>query len=539
MDTTEFYLNRLSQPERETVRYLHIPSNDAGVHINHDNALKFSAVWACVRVIAETVSQLRWTVFQQQPDGGKRELETHPAYRVVAVSPNPEMTPFQWRETLLGHVLTYGNAFCEIERDNANRPVACWPLAPDRVDVLRDENWELLYRYHMPSGGYVDFGPQDILHLAGLGFDGNVGYSVVAMAAQTIGLGRVQEQAGASFWKNGARPGGILTPVGTMTREGRDSITDEWNSMFGGGRNFNRVAMLSHDMKYTPLSIPQEDAQFIDSRKFSIEEICRWYRVPPHKVASLDRATFSNIEHQSIEFVVDTIVPWAIRFEQEIDSKLIRSSSRKVYSKVLVQSLLRGDSAARATYYRELRDLGALSINEIRMLEDMNPIDGGDLRLVPMNMTTIERAAEPPEPPEPATPAVMPESDADEDLSAEDSMAAFWKQYSPLVESTMHRIATREAKELQRMKSPTEGKVRQFYDRHAEYMQSQLQPLFAVFNGACESHVTEHCTVSLAEAQAGIANGTIETTCETWTTTRVADEAEWILNGLWEAKRGQ
>lgn len=548
MDSVAFHeqiMNaRRTEPPQETVRYLWMPRTDSGVSVTHDNALKMSAVWACVRVIAETVSQLRWSVFQQRTDRGRDELRTHPAFRLIEFSPNSEMTPFTWRETMLGHVLTYGNAFSEIERDNASRPIGLWPLAPDRVEVLRDANLDLFYRYHQPFGEAVDLSPRDVFHLRGLGFDGCSGYSVIQMAAQAIGLGKVQEQAGASFWKNGARPGGILTPAGNLTSESRDSITRQWQEQYGGGQNFNRVALLSHDLKYQPIGIPAEDAQFIDSRKFSVEEIARWYRVPPHKIASLDRATFANIEHQSIEFVVDTIVPWAVRFEQEIDAKLIRSPAKRVFSKVLVKSLLRGDSAARATFYREMRDLGVMSINDIALEEDMNPVEGGDLRLVPMNMMTIEQAAKPPEP---APAAPVTESDDDEPDGSESDSGRFAATFRPLVHAAMGRIITRE---LNAIRTPylrsDVTKAVEFYGGHGDYMRNQLQPIHHVVMSAsglgteADQFLDSIANTHIAESrsmieQAATCQTSFEQLQETWQVSRVDQQTDWIVNTLWES----
>jgi HK97 family phage portal protein len=515
----EIMNQRQTEPPRESSYSIWLPQNDAGVSVTHENALQFSAVWACVRVISETVSQLKWSVFQQQADGGRDELTTHPAFRLLAHSPNSEMSAFTFREVMLAHALTWGNAYAEIERDGAFRPIGLWPISPERVEVLRDEDFSLFYRIHNPQGGHVNMPAADVFHIRGLGNTGTEGYSVIRMAAQTIGLGKVQEQAGASFWRNGARPGGILTPAGMMTAEARQSLERQWSDSYGGGKNFNRVALLSHDLKYTPLGIPQDDAQFLDSRRFSIEDICRWFRVPPHKVGDLQRATFSNIEHQSIEFVTDTVVPWAIRLEQEADAKLISGSQRRIFTKILLQSLLRGDSAARATYYREMRDLGVLSINEIRKLEDLNPIGAdGDLRL------------EPPEPP--PAPAAAPPAEDGEEIPAQD----IWK---PLIRSGLNKVIQRELKGI---KAPLAkgGSVANFYKGHASYVKDQLGDICCAVgkvlgydtSAVLDQLIVEHMAAS--QFQIDQAEMSYDNLQQEWTVNRVDEQTDWLITALWK-----
>ncbi len=460
---------RQVEPQAGSVGVNIWPRSDSGVPVTHESALKFSAVWACVRVISEAISQMEWSEYAQTPDG-KRRING-PLDVLLSRRPNNEMSAFSFRETMLAHALTWGNGYAEIERDSAGRPLALWPLPPDRVQVHRDEDGQIQYVIQNREA----LQPSQVFHVRGLGYDGLVGYSVISMTAQSIGLGMVQERAGAAFWRNGARPGGILTPDGTMNREARKQLEEEWNAAYGGGANMNKIVALSHSLKYTPISIPNEDAQFLDSRKFSVDDIARWYRVPPHKIGSLDRATFSNIEHQAIEFVTDTLVPWAMRLEQEADIKLLPTGNRIRFTKLSVNSLMRGDAASRAEFYAKMRDLGALSVNDILESEDRNTIgEDGDVRLVPLNMVPLDAVARPAEaetpPPEPESePEEQPESNA----------------MAQALHAAVGRIAKRECNQLSRYfgKSTFGNRVDTFYEKHRQYVQQELQPLVALAGG--------------------------------------------------------
>ena len=460
------------------------PRSDSGIPVTHESALKFSAVWACVRVISEAISQMEWSEFGQS-ENGKRRING-PLDTLLNRRPNSEMTAFTFRETLLSHALTWGNGYAEIERNIQGTPVALWPLCPAEMRVMRDGDGSIYYEY----GKSATLLPSQVFHLRGLGYDGLTGYSVVSMAAQSIGLGLVQERAGAAFWKNGARPGGILTPDGTMSREARQQLEAEWNANYGGGQNQNKTVALSHAVKYTAISIPNEDAQFLDSRKFSVDDIARWYRVPPHKVGSLDRATFSNIEHQGIEFVTDTLVPWAMRLEQEADTKLLATHARasRRFTKLSVNSLMRGDSVARAEFYTKMRDLGALSVNDILEAEDRNTIgDDGDVRLVPLNMIPLDKIGI-------DEPLSLSSSDTDESPDDESTVgpsAALQRAISAAV----GRIVTREQNLLKSYgKNTFRSKVEKFYASHPVYIQTELGPLLAI--GGCNvplEWVAEYC----------------------------------------------
>jgi HK97 family phage portal protein len=378
----------------------------AGVTVSEDSALRFGAVWSCVRIISETIATLGWHVVRENLDGTRERVIDSPLDRMLNAQANAEMTAFSWRETALAHCLLWGNHYSEIRRDFAGRPVALFPIHPASVVPERNADGALTYRVRQETDADVVLPARDVLHIHGLGFDGVVGLSVVDYARQSIGVGLALDKFGASFYENGAHVGMALRHPGKLSPQAKDTLKAGIQEAYSGPTKAFKTVVLEEGMDITKLSMSMVDAQFLDSRKFQISEICRWFRVPPHKVADLDRATFSNIESQAIEFVQDTILPWCRRLEQEVDAKLI--GQWKTSTRLNIDTLLRGDIAARYGAYEKGRLGGWLSINDVRRLENMNPIEaGGDVYLQPMNYVEAGTVPTPP-----ASPAA---SDAQED----------------------------------------------------------------------------------------------------------------------------
>ena len=341
-------------------------------------------------------------MYQYRPDGSKEKLYSHPLYHLLHDEPNPEMTSFIFRETMMSHLLLHGNAYAQIIRNGRGEVVALYPLLPDRMDVSRDKGGQLYYTYTRNSdepGGKQKYEQvvllkEDVLHIPGLGFDGLIGYSPIAMAKNAIGMAIACEEYGAKFFANGATPGGILEHPGTVKDPAR--VRDSWNAAFGGSGNANKVAVLEEGMKYTPISISPEQAQFLETRKFQIDEIARIFRVPPHMVGDLEKSSFSNIEQQSLEFVKYTLEPWIVRWEQAINRALLSEKEKESYFvKFNVDGLLRGDYESRMNGYATARQNGWMSANDIRELENLDRIPaelGGDLYLINGNMTKLQDA---------------------------------------------------------------------------------------------------------------------------------------------------
>ena len=376
-------------------------SSSAGKRVNERSAMQMTAVYSCVRILAEAVAGLPLHLYRYKEDGGKEKAIDHPLYLLLHDEPNPEMSSFVFRETLMTHLLLWGNAYAQIIRNGKGEVIALYPLMPDRMTVDRDRDGKLYYEHTVSTddaptvkGTVVRLKPSDVLHIPGLGFDGLVGYSPIAMAKNAIGMAIACEEYGAKFFANGAAPGGVLEHPGTIKDPGR--VRESWQSTFGGSGNSNKIAVLEEGMKYTPIGISPEQAQFLETRKFQINEIARIFRVPPHMVGDLEKSSFSNIEQQSLEFVKYTLEPWLVRWEQSIQRTLLSPEEKKSYfAKFNVEGLLRGDYASRMNGYATARQNGWMSANDIRELENMDRIpaeEGGDLYLINGNMLPLGNA---------------------------------------------------------------------------------------------------------------------------------------------------
>lgn len=374
----------------------------SGKPVNERTAMQTTAVYACVRILAEAVASLPLHVYEYQDDGGKKLMHDHPLYYLLHDEPNPEMTSFVFRETLMSHLLIWGNAYAQIIRDGAGRVLGLYPLLPDKMDAQRDDRGNIYYVYSRNSDenpmfkeyGDIRLKAEDVLHIPGLGFDGLIGYSPIAMAKNAVGMTLACEEYGASFFANGANPGGVLEHPGVLKDPSK--VRESWNSVYRGVNNAHKIAVLEEGMKYQQIGIPPEEAQFLETRKFQINEIARLYRIPPHMVGDLDKSSFSNIEQQSLEFVKYTLDPWVIRWEQSLQRSLLLPGEKgKYFIKLNVDGLLRGDYQSRMNGYAVGRQNGWFSANDIREMENMNPIpdeQGGNLYLINGAMTKLEDA---------------------------------------------------------------------------------------------------------------------------------------------------
>ena len=349
----------------------------AGKNVTERSSMQMTAVYSCVRVLAEAVAGLPLHLYKYTDSGGKDKALEHPLYFLLHDEPNPEMTSFVFRETLMTHLLLWGNAYAQLIRNGRGEVVGIYPLMPNRVSVNRDDKGNIYYKYlrgledaHLNKENEVILLHSEVLHIPGLGFDGLVGYSPIAMAKNAIGMAIACEEYGAKFFANGATPGGILEHPGVVKDPER--VRASWNSAFGGSANANKVAVLEEGMKYTPISISPNEAQFLETRKFQINE------------------------QQSLEFVKYTLEPWLIRWEQSLVRSLILPGDKgKYFIKFNVDGLLRGDYESRMNGYATARQNGWMSANDIRALENLDQIseeDGGNLYLINGNMTKLKDA---------------------------------------------------------------------------------------------------------------------------------------------------
>lgn len=387
-------LNRVtgygSQPS--TSRIVHTGRTLAGVYVDADTALKNATVWACVQYLTKAVGQLPWHAMVKGDGAESTVASSHPVDWLLNKRPCADMGAFTWRQTMLGNALLRGNAYAEIERDNRGLPYALWPIHPERVCVRRAPSGQLEYEV-WNSGGNVTIPARDMFHVRGFG-DGPVGYGVIEYAAQSIGWAQATEVFGSTYFKEGMNPSVIIEVVKGLSEAALKALRAEIDQLYGGPRG-KRSVILDAGMKAQKLATTPDDSQFIETRQHQVEEICRWFGVPPHKVMHLLRATFSNIEHQAIEVVVDSVTPWVRVFEEEADYKLFGAQNRQgFYTKMSLQALLRGDNESRMKFYKGLMELG-VPLNRILALEDMNGIGSdGDVSFVSNNVQTIKHAIE-------------------------------------------------------------------------------------------------------------------------------------------------
>ena len=372
-------------------------NSNSGVQVDEQRAMQTSAVYACVKILAETVASLPLHLFKKGKDGKNESAEQHPLSSCLYEMPNEEMTSFEFRETMMTSLLLWGNAYARKIKKNGH-VTELWYLKPQNMTVERDtQTGKIKYTYSddITNQTYV-YRPEQVFHIKGLSLDGVTGLSPISQAREAVGLSLATEEYGAKFFGNGARPGGVLEHPGIL--KDPEKLRESWNKVYQGTRNSHKVAVLEEGMKYHTIGIAPEDAQFLETRKYQVNEICRIFRVPPHLVGDLERATFSNIEHQSIEFVQHTIRPWLVRWEQAISRSLLDEKERLLYfAKFNVDGLMRGDYKSRMEGYAIGRQNGWLSINDIRRLEDMSLVPaekGGDEYLVNGNMITANQPKE-------------------------------------------------------------------------------------------------------------------------------------------------
>ena len=362
---------------------------DSGERVDEKSAMQIATVYACVRLLAETVAGLPLHLyrFTDAEEKGKEKAKDHPLYKILYRQPNPEMTSFSFREVMMTHLLLWGNCYAQIIRDGRNQILSLYPLLPENMEVDRDEKGQIYYIYHAytdekPGENNRDiyFRRDEIFHIPGLGFNGLVGFSPIAMMKNALGTTLAVERYGSSFFRNGAQPSGVLEHPGVLKDPSK--IRENWSAVYGGPNNAHKVAVLEEGMSYKAISLPPEDSQFLSTRQFGVNEICRIFRVPPHMVQDLEHATFSNIEHQSIDFVVHTLTPWLIRFEQAVVKDLLLEDEKDEYfPKFNVDGLLRGDYQSRMQGYATGISNGFMSPNDVRALEQWDPIPaekGGD-----------------------------------------------------------------------------------------------------------------------------------------------------------------
>ena len=468
----------------------------SGRSVTAMGSLQSTAVFGCVRILAESTASLPLILYRRLETGrGKARATDHSLYPVLHDLPNPELTSYELRELAMGHLCLWGNAYLEVQRNRAGRIMGLWPLTPWRVEPGRVAG-ELVYRVSVgdrmdPNSRTETLRFGQVLHIKGFGVDGYKGLSPIGLARQAVGLALATEEFGSRFFGNGARPGSVLEHPGKLSDQAEGRLRTSWNDIHQGLENAHRVAILEEGMKLHEVGIPPEDAQFLETRKFQVTEIARLYRVPPHMLADLERATYSNIEHQGLEFVMHTLRPWLVRWEQAISRDLFSPAERQtLLVEHLVNALLRGDVKSRYEAYAVGRQWGWLSTNDVREMENMNPVEAGDDYLTPLNMAA---SADPPDGGEERALSREARVRLDYERRAEataDDRLALQRSQERLLNEATGRIIRREVNDVRRAIRKHFGKrdaadfrswLRDFYDEHRAFWVKQLLPLLLSF----------------------------------------------------------
>ena len=454
---------------------------EAGARVNPETAVTLSAYFACLRAISEDIAKLPFIVYRRLHPRGKERAHDHPVYPLLHDAPSDDMSAMAFRETLTAHAMGWGGGFAEIARTPRGVPTGMYPIHPSRVSIGRDDAGRLNYtiRTEDIAGKDVVLRSDQVFHIHGLGIDGISGYSLSVVGKEAIGLGLAAEGFGARFFRNDARPGGVLQHPGQLGDEAVKHLRDSWAAMHSGVEQSHTPAILEEGMEWATTGIPPEEAQFLETRQFQVEEIARWFRMPPHKIQHLLRATFSNIEAQNIEYVGDTLQPWAVRWEQEAKRKLFLPGETDYFAEHLFKGLLRGDQNQRVAFYNGMFNIGAMSQNDIREAENENPVDEGDVYYIRREMQPAEFAAKgDPEPP--AEPAQVGPDEEPDKAEADERIQA---SYLPLFKEAAERLVTKETKAALRAAKKYAGDAKgfaewaeSFFQEHEGYVVQALVP---------------------------------------------------------------
>lgn len=465
--------------------------SEAGIQVSEETAMSYSAVYACVRIIAETIASLPLNIYKRLPSGGKQKDTNHYLYWLLHNQPNKDMTSFIWREVAMTHVLLWGNHYSLLERDGMGKIYSIYPMIPWNMHVEMVVNPETgkktkIYDYYSDNG-IVRLQPYDVLHIAGLSFDGLVGKTPLGWYREQIGLGLAMQTYNSKFFRNGMHAGGIFTTPQVLKDETYQRLKNELKDKYAGLGKAHGIMLLEQDLKFNQISVNPDDAQLLESRKFQVEEIARIFRVPLHLLQNIDRATFSNIENQGINFVTHTIRPWLVRNEQAYNMQLLTEGEKRTYFiEHIVDGLLRGDTESRYKSYNIARMGGWMNADEIRELENMNPMEDGQgkIYLAPLNMIPLNQLVG----------SLTREIDT-ENIEKTSKIAIenrdlvterLEKAYKPLFFNALIRILKREKTDILKIISKEydekdEKILENYYKKHSEFVNLQIKQAIYAF----------------------------------------------------------
>ena len=482
----------LTNPEPWLLNAMGYVPTSAGVAVTEQSSIRLTTVYACVRLLSWTLASLPLNVYENM-ERGKRKVPAHSAYRLLHDRPNPEQTSFGFRSLGMAHLCLYGNFYAEKEYGPGGKLLALWPLAPWRVQVRRTQNMEKVYEIAMPDGSSKVLAAYQVLHIKSLAIDSDKGLSPIDAARQAIGLGLAAEQFGASFFGSGANVSGVAQHPGKLSEAGSKNLRNSLNEKYAGLGNAHRIMLLEEGMTYQRIGIPPEEAQFLETQKFTVSQIARIYNVPMHMLQEHEKSTSwgSGIEEMVLGFIKFTMQPWFVNWEQEINHEIFDARERgQYYAEFVVEGLLRGDSKARAEFYSKLFQVGGFSVNDILEKENMNPIGPeGDERFVPVNMMPLKHALLQPADPQGHDP---PEQSRAISAGSREKRSGQARQriansYKRVIEDAGRRIIRREQADVMRQAKSMMGSrsnsqafrewLTEFYKKHPAFVIRQMLPV--------------------------------------------------------------
>lgn len=491
----------VANPQGWFVDWLGGGRSATGLVVDENTAMTSTAVYACVKIIAETIASLPLHVYEEKSDGSKLKATSHPLDKTLHQQPNPEMTSQEYFETKTGHLMTWGQCFSEIQFNNAGQPIALWPLRPDRMQIYRNpETLELDYQFNLYKGGMVHLRKEQVLHVRLMSRDGINGLSPIGQNMETVGLDLALRRYGGKLFGNSGVPIGAIKYKRSLNENQKTELRKSFGSKYDGLDNAARTALFEEDMDWVAIGLPPEQLQYLAALSFTLQDIARMFRIPPHLLQELTRSTNNNIEHQGIDYVIHTVRPHIVRYEQRMKASLFFNSPDH-YPMFRVDGLLRGDLASRYAAYAVARQWGWLSVNTILAMEDMNGVGPeGDELLRPLNMvpagTPLNFA--PPKDQQP-TDGQGPDDGGDGDPTAA-RMAI-----RDVLGDVLRRVARRERNDVMRAakrfmsKSDVDGFKAwtvDFFVEHRAFIEQQLEP---VVNAAHRLKVTDASPAELAD----------------------------------------
>lgn len=539
-------------------------SKVAGVEMDEWKMLSLSTVWACVNAISADVAKLPMHLYRRREPAGREKAITHPAYKLLLRQPNPEMTALTIKQTLLQKALRWGNGYGEIVANGAGHPIAIWPLKSQQMRLARTKDGELLYVYTDDAGKEHPFRQDKIFHIRGMG-EGVMGYSVVRWGMRSLGVAAAAEEFAAATWDNQAVPPIALRHPGKLTATAQENVAKSWKETYGGVENAGRAAILPEGMTVEKLAMNNTEAQFLESRKFSVAEICRWFRFPPHMAGDLDRATFSNIEHMSLQYVQNCLMTWLEAFEQEADRKLLTEEEQdEYYFEHVTDALLRGDAKSRSEFMGQMLNNGVLTINEARDMSNLNPVatDLGEVLRVPVNTAPLDRwlggdVALPPDPSAPDAPVDTPADSPPSDPPAPDPNTA--ARFSEAVGVVFGYSIQQHLEAYQRLESDKARRAdakhqlaewtRTFYPEHQQRVHADMLGIVEharnaarVFAGIrtldidCAAAARELADMHIGRSLADLASAgsTVDQVVAKWNEARAIEQAGKMFESLWK-----